>query len=84
MATKDIGIKKPKFFDLDEASKKEILDNIGTSDMSEKDRLAALEFMTFGDHFYKRLKSDSHLTIKQVRRLFELHEERLKKLLLAQ
>ena len=81
---KNTKIKKPIFLDLEEAAKKEMFDHITVGDMTENDKLATLEFMKFGDDFYKKLKNNPHLTIKQVRRLFELHEERLKKILLAQ
>ncbi len=81
---KEVHPKRPAFLEMDEASKKEVLDNITNSDMSEKERLTTLESMTFIDYFDKQLKNNPNITIKQVKKLWALHVERLKKILLAQ
>ena len=81
---KDVHPKRPAFLEMDEASKKEVLDKISNSDISEKERSATLETMTFTDYFDKQLKNNPNITIKQVKKLWALHAERLKKILLAQ
>jgi hypothetical protein len=81
---KDVHPKRPAFLEMDEASKKEVLDNITNCDMSDKQRSTTLESMTFIDYFDKQLKNNPNITIKQVKKLWALHAERLKKTLLAQ
>ena len=79
----DTKLKMPEFLKLDEATKKEILEKVASSNMPEKERLATLESMTFLDNFHKRLKNDPTLTIKKVKKLLDLHLERIKKILLT-
>lgn len=76
-------LKVPEFLKLDETTKKELLGKVASSGMPEKDRLATLESMTFLDNFHKQLKNDPTITLKKVKELWDLHAERLKKILLA-
>jgi hypothetical protein len=76
-------LKVPEFLKLDETTKKELLEKVASSSMPEKERLVALESMTFLDNFHKQLKNDPTITLKKVKELLDLHVERLKKTLLA-
>ena len=76
-------LKVPEFLRLDEATKKTLLEKVASSSLPEKERLTALESMTFMDNFHKQLKNDPTITLKKVKALWDLHAARLKKILLA-
>ena len=80
----DIGLKMPKFLSLDEAEQKRIIEDVANSSMVEHEKQATIESMIFLKDLRKRLKNDPHITLKQVKKLFEAHAEQIKKILLAQ
>ena len=83
MIMSNAKLKVPEFLKLDEATKKALLEKVASSGLPEKERLTALESMTFMDNFHKQLKNDPTITLKKVKELWDLHAERLKKILLA-
>lgn len=80
----DIGLKMPKFLNLDEAAQKRIIEDVTNSSMLEHEKQATIESMIFLKKLKEKLKKDPHITLKQVKKLFEAHSEQIKKMLLAQ
>ena len=80
----DIGLKMPKFLNLNEAEQKRIIEDVANSSIVEHEKQATIESMVFLKDLRKKLKDDPHITFKQVKKLFEAHGEQIKKILLAQ
>lgn len=79
----DIGLKMPKFLNLDEADQKRIIEDVANSSIVEHEKQATIESMIFLKELRKKLKNDPHITLKQVKKLFEAYAEQIKKMLLA-
>jgi len=80
----NIGLKIPKFLNLDESAQKRIIEDVANSSMVEHEKQATIESMIFLKDLRKKLKDDPHITLKQVKKLFAAHAEQIKKMLLAQ
>lgn len=80
---KNIGLKMPEFLKLDEATQKKIMEDVSNSTMVEHEKQSTIESMIFLRELQKKLKTDPHITLKQVKELFNVHAEKIKKFLLT-
>lgn len=80
----NIGLKMPVFLKLDEKTQQKLIDDVSNSEMVDHEKRATIESMIFLKEFRKKLTTNPHITMKQVKQLFEAHAEQIKKILLAQ
>jgi hypothetical protein len=80
MNTKKI---KPKYLALDPAAKQELFEKINTNSLDDTAKQTAQECMLFLDTIEQELKRPG-VTASKIKQLFELYEEKLKKLQLIQ
>ena len=76
-------ILKPKYLTLDDRSKKTTVENITASNLEENTKSLAQECLIFVDNLEKKLK-DPVTKFQEIKKLFEIHIDNLKKLTPAQ
>lgn len=78
-----LGLKVPKFLNLDDAAQKKIIEDIFNSEIVDDEKQATIESMIFLKEFQKKLKENPNITAKQIKHLFEAYAEKIKKILLT-
>ena len=72
---------KPKYLSLDPIAKQQAIENLINSNLEQGDKQIAKECMIFTEELESRLK-DPKATLKEIKHLFELRAEAIKKVLL--
>lgn len=81
MSTVNEKLERPKILDLDKASQENLFAEVANADLSEAEKIITQECLKFPIKLVNKLKNPK-TTLRHIKKLLALHEEKIKKALL--